>query len=73
MAGRVVIHVATTATAGVCPGCGVYSARVRSRYRRRLRDVPMSSGPRAPRAEIEADPEPRDRQQESIEDTAGAP
>lgn len=38
--GVIVFHVATTARAAPCPVCGCHSARIHSRYRRTLQDLP---------------------------------
>jgi hypothetical protein len=42
-----VITVRSTASAGVCPGCGKSSRRVHSHYTRRLADLPIVGRPAA--------------------------
>src|SRR3954466_12349769 len=44
-AGRVVITAAAVGREGCCPGCGTSSARVHSRYRRRVADAPIGGTP----------------------------
>jgi transposase len=44
-AGRVVITAAAVEREGCCPGCGTSSARVHSRYRRRVADAPIGGTP----------------------------
>ena len=44
-AGRVVITAAAVGREGRCPGCGTSSARVHSRYRRRVADAPIGGTP----------------------------
>ena len=43
-AGRTIITVRHSQSFGLCPSCGSVSRRVHSRYRRRVRDLPLSGG-----------------------------
>ena len=45
LAGQVLITASATGEQGHCPGCGTASARVHSRYRRRVADAPISGAP----------------------------
>jgi len=45
LAGGVVITAAAVGREGRCPGCGTSSARVHSRYRRRVADAPIGGTP----------------------------
>ena len=45
LAGRVVITAAAVGREGRCPRCGTSSARVHSRYRRRVADAPIGGTP----------------------------